>query len=374
MKHRLSFLFVCFVLALAPGVAKAATCTFTPVDTIRTLDADCTTDVTILIPNGFTLDGAGNTITAVDPSGGHFLGAVVKNAGLTAHVKNLTITTSGLANVCDGSGSPDNRLRGILFDGAGGSILDNTISDINQGSGSGCQEGNAIEVRNAPFDGTHPGTKTVTISGNTVTDYQKTGIVVNGDVAATITDNTVTGFGPVGAIAQNGIQFGFGATGILMKNTVAGSWFTGADWIASGVLVFESNDVMIHQNQISGSQVGVAIESWCYFAPTASENRVVRNTIDGADYGVSVHTFTFYSSCNPAVDNNKVVNNKITSSNGDTGVSVGVFDLDIPGDGYDPVAFNNKVIRNIISGYIDDVDDSGLLTKKHANVFTPAAP
>ena len=32
-----------------------------------TLNGDCTTDATILVPNGFTLDGAGNTITAVDP-------------------------------------------------------------------------------------------------------------------------------------------------------------------------------------------------------------------------------------------------------------------------------------------------------------------
>ena len=39
------------------------TCTFTTVGTTMTLDADCTTDATILIPNSFTLNGAGNTIT-----------------------------------------------------------------------------------------------------------------------------------------------------------------------------------------------------------------------------------------------------------------------------------------------------------------------
>ena len=127
-------------------VLATTTCTFTTSGTTMTLNGDCTTDETILIPDGYTLDGNGHTITAVDPSGGHFLGAVVKNAGSTAHVKNLTVTALGLANVCDPPGPPDNRLRGILFDGASGSITNNTtVVNINQGA-SGCQEGNAIEV------------------------------------------------------------------------------------------------------------------------------------------------------------------------------------------------------------------------------------
>ncbi|MGH9877475.1 MAG: right-handed parallel beta-helix repeat-containing protein, partial [Nitrososphaerales archaeon] len=69
------------------------------------------TDATITIPDGYTLDGAGHTITAVDPPSGHFLGAVVANAGATAHVKNLHITTSALLDVCDAGAD---RLRGIM--------------------------------------------------------------------------------------------------------------------------------------------------------------------------------------------------------------------------------------------------------------------
>src|SRR2546423_11891566 len=86
----------------AAGGASASTdCTFTIVGKPMTLDADCTTDATIKIPDGFTLDGAGHTITAVDPPGSHFIGAIVQNEGKVANVKNLTITTSGLADVCD---------------------------------------------------------------------------------------------------------------------------------------------------------------------------------------------------------------------------------------------------------------------------------
>lgn len=161
-----------------PGSEAATNCTLTTVGSTMTLDGDCTSDATIFIPDSMTLDGDGHTITAVDPPGGHFLGAVVRNAGSTAHVTNLTVTTSGLANVCDAAG---NRLRGILFESASGTITNNTVHNVNQGA-SGCQEGNGIEVRNPPFDGTHPSTKTVTITGNVVTKYQKTGIVANGDV------------------------------------------------------------------------------------------------------------------------------------------------------------------------------------------------
>jgi hypothetical protein len=34
------------------------------------LDANCTTDETLFIPDGFTLDGRGHTITAVDRPAG----------------------------------------------------------------------------------------------------------------------------------------------------------------------------------------------------------------------------------------------------------------------------------------------------------------
>ena len=103
------------------------------------------------------------SITAEDPAVDHFRGAVILNDGATAHVRNLVVTSSGLANVCDAGAD---RLRGIMFDMASGSIVDNTVTDVNQGP-SGCQEGNAIEVRNAPFDSTGSDLA-VLISGNSV--------------------------------------------------------------------------------------------------------------------------------------------------------------------------------------------------------------
>jgi len=225
-----------------PGVASAQ-CSFTTVATTSTLDGDCVTDTTILIPNAVTLDGAGHTITAVDPLGGHFLGAVVKNGGGSANVKNLTVTASALTDVCDGG---NDRLRGILFDGASGEITDNTVININQGA-SGCQEGNGIEVRNAPFDNSGSDLF-VLISGNVVTGYQKNGITANGSVAATITGNTVTGAGPVNYIAQNGIQIGFGGTAMITDNVVSGNNYTPASFVACGILYFQADGVRASSN------------------------------------------------------------------------------------------------------------------------------
>lgn len=255
-------------LPLVPRAHATTTCTFTTAGTTMTLDANCTTDATITIPDGFTLDGAGHTITANDPPLGHFLGAVVMNAGTTAHVKNLIVTASGLADVCDAGAD---RLRGILFDGAGGSITGNTVLNINQGT-SGCQEGNGIEVRNAPFDGTHPATMTVTISGNTVTNYQKNGITANGDVFAIITGNTVTGAGKVNYIAQNGIQVGFGGTGAVIGNSISSNFYTGCSnkdaaktgctpFVAAGLLMFDvvADSILRADNRYRGNQFNVLL-------------------------------------------------------------------------------------------------------------------
>jgi len=220
-----------------------------------TLTADCTTDATILIPDDYTLNGAGHTITAVDPTAGHFVGAVVKNGGTTANVNNLVVAASGLANVCDAG---DDRLRGIMFEGASGSITGNVVTNINQGA-SGCQEGNAIEVRNAPFDGTHPNTQTVEVSGNLVTNYQKTGIVANGDVSVLIRSNNVGSSATQADLAANSIQLGFGAEGAVKNNKISGNqWCGPSEFVATAVLIFDADDSVVSNNVIGGnSDIGI---------------------------------------------------------------------------------------------------------------------
>lgn len=303
-KRSTLFAVIATILALAllsyDQLAYASTdCTFTTKGSVMRLDGDCTTDETIFIPDGMTLDGRNHTITAVDPPAGHFTGAVVANSGTTAHVKNLTVTTSGLSNVCDGG---PNRLRGIMFEGASGSIIHNNVTGINQGP-SGCQEGNAIEVRNSPFDGTHPNTVAVEVAHNNVTDYQKTGIVANGDVDVAIHHNTVGESATQDDLAANSIQMGFGALGSVVHNNVEGNQWKGtSDFAATAVLVYLAGPVNVSNNNIRGnSDIGLY-----FFADdgTVHNNRVFD---EGADHPNSSYDIGLGNwGTNNTVTNNKV--------------------------------------------------------------------
>lgn len=229
----------------------AGACATSTSGTTITLLADCVVTSSFVVPDGYTLDGNGNSITAQDPPGGHFVGGVVENGGDVAHVTDIEITASGLADVCD---SGADRLRGILFDGAGGSITDVDVHGVRQGL-SGCQEGNAIEVRNFDPSGDPAATQlAVTISGNAVSDYQKNGITANGNVAASITGNTVTGDGPVTYIAQNGIQIGFGATALIRENIVSGNAYTPTSFVACGLLYAEAAGVRQQANDVFANE------------------------------------------------------------------------------------------------------------------------
>jgi hypothetical protein len=308
------------VLFIASVAASAATtCTFTIVKKTMTLNANCITDSSIIVPNGFTLDGAGHTITAVDPSGDHFRGGIVQNGGAIANVTNLNITASGLADLCDAGGD---RLRGILFDGASGSITNNQISGVNQNQGvvaSGCQEGNSIEVRNFGSSAT---TVRVVIDSNTITDYQKTGIVANGDVNATITDNSVTGTGPNLYIAQNGIQVGFGASGMVKDNGVAGNSYIGpfaSSTSSAGVLIFGEGPsqlcigVQVMKNNLTGNDVGIFAAQYddatLSSPPSSMTNlKLDQNTIDKGNAGNAFYT----AGVSDEGNNDKIINNSIT--------------------------------------------------------------
>jgi hypothetical protein len=334
MNHKSSLILLataCLAFGITSSARAVTTCTFTisgpTVHPTMTLNADCITDMSIIIPNNFTLDGAGHKITAVDPLLGHFTGGVLQNGGPTANVTNVTITASGLANICDAGAM---RLRGILFDGASGSITGTTVLNLNQGV-SGCQEGNGIEVRNF---GASPTTIRVLIDGNIVTQYQKTGIVANGDTDATITDNIVTGAGPQPLIAQNGIQIGFGASGMVKRNEVSQNEYTGSSTSSGGILVVGgpfydptfSNfcvGVQIMQNTVAENDVGVWLSNlnMDQSAPsTATNNKVINNNISKA----GVTNFGYQAGVSDVGNNDKIISNTITGAGYDPATIPGV--------------------------------------------------
>jgi parallel beta helix pectate lyase-like protein len=168
-------------------------------------------------------------------------------------VKNLTVTASGLANVCDAGGA---RLRGIMLDGASGQLTHNTVVNLGQ-AGSGCQEGNSIEARNcngAPHT-------TIQIDHNSVVGFMKTGILTNCDVTVSIDHNSIGASANQQWLAANSIQLGFGAAGSVEHNDLAGNqWCGPSDDVATGILLFENGQASVDHNKIDGnSDVGIYV-------------------------------------------------------------------------------------------------------------------
>jgi len=298
------------VLFTAVSSAQAASnCVFKTAGSVMNLTSDCTTDATILIPNGYTLDGRNHTITATDPQGGHFVGAVVKNSGALAHVTKLRITTTGLANVCD-SGS--DQLRGILFDGASGTIQKSTISHLNQGA-SACQEGNAIEVQNFSTNGSIPPVQTVKITGNRVSAYQHSGIVCDGYVNCLVRSNVVGASAAQAKQPANSIEIRYGARAILEKNEVSGnSWAGSAKFVSTAILLrYAADGTLVRHNRLSGGNADIGIYAYTDGA-TVENNQVYETGQDLNKAGWDVGIFV-YSPANKAEvsTTNTVVNNKV---------------------------------------------------------------
>lgn len=251
-------------------------------------------------------------------------------------------------------------------------VTDSSIYNIGDHNGSGeftptgGQHGVAVYYNGFNL----PGQVSGKVWGNDVSQYQKGGIVANGQtVSVSVRDNTVTGLSPVAFIAQNGIQLGYGATGQVMGNTVDGNWYEGANWASTGILMFESSNVVVQKNAVMGSQTGISVETWCWYGvQDASNNKIINNEVTGADWGVSVAAYNYYSDCDASANNNKVDKNVIVSEGGDTGVWMGAYDYQGNGN-FTPEADNNKLIRNEIRGFSTVFDTAMSTTPKvHANV------
>ena len=246
-------------------------------------------------------------------------------------------------------------------------VTSNKIHNIGENPFNGTQHGVGVYY----FASSDGASATGAISGNMVYLYQKGGIVANEpNAAVSISENTVTGIGPVPYIAQNGIQIGFGGDGLIMRNAVTGNSYTGPNLASSsGILIFGgcgsalTTGVRIVKNVVGsitptdGNDIGVALANYdptCSIAPTtATNNKVINNTIT-----------------------NTQITNKSGNGTPVTGYQAGIYDS----------GNNDKLINNDIAGagYAPSgcvlmpgtetcaVDGSaGLRVKNHANSFGP---
>jgi hypothetical protein len=205
------------------------------------------------MPTDFSRDGRVLTAALINP-------AAVTNTIVDATGCDIGIyyrsATAGSVNQSTVAGA---SYFGIVNSGGVVNVTNSSISNIGDRPFNGTQHGNAIFYTTEHVQGGAPvGAASGIISGNSVSLYQKGGIIVRGvGASADILDNEVTGFGPVDFIAQNGIQISNGATGVVRENHVSGHDYTPASFTSCGILLFAAGGVKVQENDYEDNETNM---------------------------------------------------------------------------------------------------------------------
>jgi hypothetical protein len=278
--------------------------------------------VAVCQPTGFFRDGINMTAALINPASvngvvdatGCNIG-VYYGPGSAGQIKNAEIFGANYFGVVANGDSDDVSLD----------ILSSNIHDIGENPRNGAQHGYGIYWRAFLAQGGVNGR----IVGNTITAYQKGGMLINGTgVQANIFDNTVTGDGHITYISQNGIQIGYGATASVMRNRVSGNSYIGTDGSsAAGVLV------------VGGAFFGTCPDG--NDCPYTVNTKITDNILVNNDVGAWLFNVDGSGSAPQTATNIKVVNNTITDDLCfNTMYQAGISDT----------GNNDKMITNTISG------------------------
>lgn len=283
------------------------------------------------------------------------------------------VTIQGLTVDGDAQGNAyGDGFLGIAYYNAGGTIENVTVEDVENDPFNGVQDGVGIYADNE--DGM---ARSLTISGDTIFNYQKNGMALFGtDLSLSVTNNIVTGAGATTQIAQNGIEVGEGATGTISGNTVSGNEYSGVgsgadqftDTQSTGLLLFDTSGLVVENNIIDGNDIGIynntdgALISDNTLGSTVA-NRYVGimedqgsstisgNSINGGDLGIDVVTFDGETGEASAaiVEGNTVTNagvglEAIMQSSGDPTVDVLAQNNDLVGNGEGVVISGGAIV------------------------------
>jgi len=256
------------VLLVGPGqtftTIQSAVNAAVPGDTILVQNGVYNEQVTITT-NNLTLlsqNPLGAVITAVSPAT-----VITVNGADCTRISGFDIELQ--------SGGPFIGITGIGINviNGGSAVIDNNV--IN-GSGpiTGTQTGNGVNVDTG---------SAAIIIGNTITNYQKTGIRINGaGTCATVANNIVTGVGPTSVLAQNGIQISRGATASVTSNIITNNNYTLNNASSAGILLFQTvaaAPVCIQFNTGSANNIGLALAT--SVGVLTQGNDFPNNTLDG---------------------------------------------------------------------------------------------
>ena len=194
---------------------------------------------------------------------------------VTGAVTDASIVNMGVRG--PGPSSCGSITYGVFVANANATIVGNQVLTIRDNPFSGCQNGVAIRFgsRGLGFVG-HTGM----IAYNTVMDYNKGGIVVDGDgTNVSVVGNFIAGQNQTGVSGQNGIQISRGALGLVDGNTVSYNRYgdTPATQSAAGILVYNIvGGVTVTNNVLTGNDEGIGVYS---DAPTATNVIIKNNTV-----------------------------------------------------------------------------------------------
>jgi parallel beta-helix repeat protein len=301
--RRLVSLFASLALAtsfLLPALSSAATCTET----------------------GFFRDGINLTAAQI---GGNVTGTL-DATGCNIGVYYDANSAAGSVTDADILGA---NYFGIVVRGTSVNVTDSSIHSIGEDPLNGTQHGQAIyyatvDTGNATTAPTcTSGTTSGTVSGNMITQYQKAGIVANcAGTTVKVTNNTVTGQGPILYIAQNGIQVGYGAKAAVTGNNVSANAYSGLGGVSSGGIL--------------------VVGGTCYGLPLTTGLTITKNTLTNNDVGVWLFNCgAGTTKTNNTVKLNTVSNDAVTNTTGYSatcGYQAGVADV-----GHRDLIVNNKI-------------------------------
>jgi Ca2+-binding RTX toxin-like protein len=215
----------------------------------------------------------------------------IDSANLT--IDGITIDGAGAGN----SVTPGNEFSGIYFRDSSGSLLGVHVAHVRDAyvdttplgddAMGGAQRGRAVLVDNPA------GQLAFTMTGGSISDFQKNGLVVN-NADVDISGVAITG-GNVQQIAQNGIVIS-NSTGTIDDNTITAVGTSTTSSAATGILGIGGNvGLAITNNTISGTNgadplsvtYGVEMQQ-IGFGPN-SGGQITGNIIDHVDEGVGAY-------------------------------------------------------------------------------------
>lgn len=178
-------------------------------------------------------------------------------------------------------------LVGIYYGNSSGNVNNVVVKNViyNDPGGDICQGGVGIfaQADDIPM--------TVSVTGTSIHDYHKSGIIGN-EIGTTInvTNSTVRGLGSTDLAAQNGIQIGYGATGEIRNNIIMNhSWsqcsvenIDTCLYIATNVLLADADNAVVSDNAVGHGQVGLAVVAFGGDNTNDIQNNMIfSNGIDG---------------------------------------------------------------------------------------------